>query len=420
MPEVGVFVDVVGFGLESQSRVHYIVCVRQEGFQDWAVYRDYQAFQTLEFQIQNLYDGTDALPVIDPSMMRYEAVQISRELLNDWLLQVLSLSEILSTQAVFQFLCVKANIPPSEFEVIFPASIPPTWMMNESNIDDISYQMEDPTDEWKADSKSYGSTFDEKDVQSFNQGNVDILYQETNLDPRFTGKELSSFSILKILGRGSFGKVFLCNFRALDKLFAMKVVSKSSMREKQQVAHTLSERNLLSRVRHPFIVELVMAFQTKYKLFFILEYCPGGELFHQLCKEGRFPEPRAKFYAAQVILALEHIHSYRFIYRDLKPENVLLDRWGNVKLTDFGLSKSGVMSAFEGATTFCGTPEYIAPEVLMGNEYGKAVDRWSLGALYYEMVAGAPPFYSKNKSTMFQRIMLVDLIFPRFMSDVLN
>lgn len=413
MAGLAVFVEVAGFGLR-QSEVVFVVAVRQDGLQEWAVFRDYAAFQTLEFRVQQMYLDTAPLPVIDPAMLNYEAVQVARELLNDWLLHLLSLSELLSTQWVFQFLCVNANCPPENFEAILPSVLPSNWRMDDSMVD-IAYHTEENQD-FQAESKSYGSTFDEKDVESFHHGSLEVLYPES----RPQQVDITSFSIIRILGRGTFGKVFLCNFRSLDKLFAMKVLSKATVREKQQVDHTLTERSLLGRVKHPFIVELVMAFQTRHKLFFVLEYCPGGELFQLLCKEGRFSEPRSKFYAGQVILALEHIHSFRFIYRDLKPENVLLDRHGNVKLTDFGLSKGGVTTASEGAMTFCGTPEYIAPEILLGNEYGKAVDWWSLGALYYEMVAGTPPFYSKNKGTMFQRIMHVDLIFPRFMTDVLR
>lgn len=160
-----------------------------------------------------------------------------------------------------------------------------------------------------------------------------------------------------------------------------------------------------------------MAFQTENKLFLVLDYCSGGELFFHLGKVGRFPEARAKFYSAQIILALEYIHQKDIIYRDLKPENVLLDALGNVKLTDFGLSKEGVSDHSTGATSFCGTPEYIAPEVLLRKGHGRAVDWWSLGALLYEMISGLPPFYSRNRETMFEKIMNAVLVFPPFMSE---
>lgn len=160
-----------------------------------------------------------------------------------------------------------------------------------------------------------------------------------------------------------------------------------------------------------------MAFQTPDKLFFVLDYCAGGELFFHLGKVGRFPEDRAKFYAAQITLALEYVHSLDIVYRDLKPENVLLDAAGNIRLTDFGLSKEGVSDHSSGASSFCGTPEYIAPEVLARLGHGRAVDWWSLGALLYEMICGLPPFYSRNRETMFEKIMKADLTFPPFMSE---
>ena len=163
-----------------------------------------------------------------------------------------------------------------------------------------------------------------------------------------------------------------------------------------------------------------MAFQTSDKLFFVLDYCAGGELFFHLGKVGRFPEERAKFYAVQIILALEYVHSLDIIYRDLKPENVLLDQQGNVRLTDFGLSKEGVHHHSSGANSFCGTPEYIAPEVLLRQGHGRAVDWWSLGALLFEMVTGLPPFYSRNRETMFEKIMKAELTFPTFVSPAVK
>jgi len=135
-------------------------------------------------------------------------------------------------------------------------------------------------------------------------------------------------------------------------------------------------------------------------------------------KVGRFPEIRAKFYTAEIVLALEHVHSLDIIYRDLKPENVLVDANGHVRLTDFGLSKEGVSDHSTGATSFCGTPEYIAPEVLLREGHGRAVDWWSLGALMYEMLTGLPPFYSRNRQTMFEKILQADLQFPDFVSPL--
>lgn len=231
---------------------------------------------------------------------------------------------------------------------------------------------------------------------------------------------LEAFHIIKVVGKGSFGKVFLVRHKATRQLYAMKVLKKDHIIKKNQVEHTKTERSVLSYIHHPYIVGLNMAFQTSDRLFFILDYCSGGELFFHLGKVGRFPEDRAKLYAAEITLALEYIHKKGIIYRDLKPENVLLDNDGNVRLTDFGLSKEGVSDHSSGANSFCGTPEYIAPEVLLRQGHGRAVDWWSLGALLFEMICGLPPFYSKNRETMFQKIMTAELTFPSFMSDVSN
>ena len=137
--------------------------------------------------------------------------------------------------------------------------------------------------------------------------------------------------------------------------------------------------------------------------------CGGGELFFHLGREGRFTEPRARFYASQIALALERLHSMNVIYRDLKPENVLLDARGNVRLTDLGLSKEGVHEVDSGAHSFCGTPEYLAPEVLNRTGHGRAVDWWSLGALLYEMLTGLPPFYCRDRNQLFEKIMALDI-----------
>merc|ERR1712118_303716 len=142
---------------------------------------------------------------------------------------------------------------------------------------------------------------------------------------------------------------------------------------------------------------------TPRKLYFVLEYCPGGELFFHLSRAGRFSEGRCRFYASEILLAIEYLHRLNIVYRDLKPENVLLDSDGHVKVTDFGLSKEGIMDNVS-AKTMCGTPEYLAPEILDKKGHGRAVDWYSLGALMFEMLTGLPPYYSKDKDQLFARI----------------
>ena len=151
------------------------------------------------------------------------------------------------------------------------------------------------------------------------------------------------------------------------------------------------------------------------KLFFILEYCPGGELFNLLAKKRRFSEDQNRFYAAQIVLAMEHLHSKDIVYRDLKPENVLIDEKGYIRITDFGLSRTNVKDS-NGAKSICGTPEYLAPEIVMRLEYGKAVDWWTLGSIIYEMLVGAPPFYVENRQELFERIKFDVPKYPSTMS----
>lgn len=230
------------------------------------------------------------------------------------------------------------------------------------------------------------------------------------------GKKVSKedFELLTVIGKGSFGKVMQVKKKDDGRIFAMKVLKKEAIIARKQVAHTRAEKSILQKIQHPFIVKLHFAFQTKDKLYMILDYINGGELFFHLKKEGRFTENRVRFYAAQIALAIAHLHSLGIVYRDLKPENILLDDRGNICITDFGLSKE--IKEEEGTHTFCGTPEYLAPEVLKGQGHGKGVDWWSLGTLIYEMLTGLPPFYSQNINIMYQKILNGELRFPSYVS----
>lgn len=220
--------------------------------------------------------------------------------------------------------------------------------------------------------------------------------------------------MLCVIGRGSFGKVMQVRHKADGRIYAMKVMRKDAIIAKNQVTHTRDEKNILQSIRHPFIVNLNYAFQTKDKLYMILDYVNGGELFYHLKKEGRFEEARVRLYAAEISSALIHLHSHGIIYRDLKPENILLDSDGHIVITDFGLSKE--VPQDNETHTFCGTPEYLAPEVLRGQGHSFPVDWWSLGTLIYEMLTGLPPFYSKHINVMYQKILNAPLVFPSTMS----
>jgi len=227
---------------------------------------------------------------------------------------------------------------------------------------------------------------------------------------------VADFELLTVVGKGSFGKVIQVRKKDTGKIFAMKILKKQQLIARKQVAHTQTERKVLETIDHPYIVSLRYAFQTPDKLYMILDYFTGGELFHHLKNSGRFDEERAKFYAAEITLALECLHKHTIVYRDLKPENVLLDEDGNIRLTDFGLSKESVTATCL-THTFCGTPEYLAPEVIHGAGYNQAVDWWSLGTLLYEMLTGLPPFYSENLQLMYEKIIRAKLTFPPYLSD---
>ncbi|KAB5546105.1 hypothetical protein PHYPO_G00068310 [Pangasianodon hypophthalmus] len=230
--------------------------------------------------------------------------------------------------------------------------------------------------------------------------------QQINLGPSSnpTAKP-SDFNFLKVIGKGSFGKVLLARHRGDDKFYAVKVLQKKAILKKKEEKHIMSERNvLLKNVKHPFLVGLHYSFQTADKLYFVLDYINGGELFYHLQRERCFLEPRARFYAAEIASALGYLHSLNIVYRDLKPENILLDSQGHIILTDFGLCKENIEP--NGTTsTFCGTPEYLAPEVLHKQPYDRTVDWWCLGAVLYEMLYGLPPFYSRNTAEMYDNIL---------------
>ncbi|KAI1729789.1 protein kinase domain-containing protein [Ditylenchus destructor] len=220
------------------------------------------------------------------------------------------------------------------------------------------------------------------------------------------------FDYLKTIGQGSFGRVFMVRHHGDGKIYAMKVLGKEHIKMRNEVKHVMAERNvLLTNIHHPFLVSLHYSFQTKEKLYFVLDFLNGGELFFHLQKERCFSEQRARFYAAEIASALGYLHEKDIIYRDLKPENLLLDRLGHVVLTDFGLCKEGIKLK-DTTNTFCGTPEYLAPEVIRKKPYDRTVDWWCLGSVLYEMMFGLPPFYSKNQNEMYEKTLNQPLSIP--------
>jgi serine/threonine protein kinase len=220
------------------------------------------------------------------------------------------------------------------------------------------------------------------------------------------------FESIKVIGRGTFGKVELVRSKIDRKLYAMKTMEKKLLEETEQIGQTLLEKNVLLKLVHPFLVGAYATFQSPQNIYMVLDYVPGGELFKRLQEEGKFNEERTRLYTAEIALGLGFLHSKGFIYRDLKPENILVDQGGHLRITDFGLVKGSMSNAKATTTTFCGTPEYIAPEMLQQEPYTKSVDWWSLGILVFEMLSGLPPFYDENTNKMYRMILQDDINYP--------
>lgn len=221
---------------------------------------------------------------------------------------------------------------------------------------------------------------------------------------------MEKFRIISVIGRGFYGKVMLVSKISSNEIFAIKSIHKSRLIQSDKVHTVIAERNILTKAAHPFIVSLKFAFQTPSKFYLGLEYAPGGELFFHMQKRGAFPMDDLRIYLAEIALALNHLHSIGVVYRDLKPENILLSAQGHIKLTDFGLAKD--LYNDELTSTFCGTSEYLAPEIIRHEKYGVEVDWWSLGVLTYELLFNKTPFCHPNKSRLFQNILEKDVPFP--------
>ncbi|XP_061176559.1 ribosomal protein S6 kinase 2 alpha-like [Saccostrea echinata] len=255
-------------------------------------------------------------------------------------------------------------------------------------------------------------------VDEQNDNDTDRVINVANLMKDGEKVEPKDFELLKVLGQGSFGKVFLVRKitgKDAGTLYAMKVLKKATLKVRDR-ERTKMERDILADVNHPFIVKLHYAFQTEGKLYLILGFLRGGDLFTRLSKEVMFTEEDVKFYLAELALALDHLHSLGIVYRDLKPENILLDHEGHIKLTDFGLSKESI---FEEKKTysFCGTVEYMAPEVVNRKGHSTAADWWSFGVLMFEMLTGALPFQGSNRKDTMTQILKAKLGMPQFLSS---
>ncbi|KAF9971474.1 hypothetical protein BGZ73_005592 [Actinomortierella ambigua] len=234
---------------------------------------------------------------------------------------------------------------------------------------------------------------------------------------------IQDFDMCTVLGRGCMGKVILVREKQSRKLFALKIISKEWVILQREIEHTKSERNILAhvaKISHPFLIKLRHSFQDNAQLFMVLDFYPGGDIATQLAKFHKFEPPRCLFYTAEIVLGIEELHRLGIVYRDLKPENILLAMDGHIVLTDFGLSKqfpslNGSNNGYvnnEKTSTFCGTAEYLAPEILLAYEYSYEVDWWSLGTLLFEMLSGITPFWADNHAIMYRRVLEDELEFP--------
>jgi serine/threonine protein kinase len=240
-----------------------------------------------------------------------------------------------------------------------------------------------------------------------------VEYNE-QADLRKAGPE--DFDPIGMLGKGSFGEVYLVRERRTQKLYALKLLCKDEIISTNIVRYIFTERNILSSIKHPFIVSLYTSFQTKDKLVLVMDYCPGGDLGSYLVREGKFTEERARIYLCEILLALQELHNNGIIFRDLKPENIVLDTEGHAILTDFGLSKEGVRFG-QLQRSFCGSIAYMAPEMLKKKGHDKNVDWYLLGTLLYEMLHGVPPYYCEDQDQLFQNILKAKLTFSNEISS---
>lgn len=235
--------------------------------------------------------------------------------------------------------------------------------------------------------------------------------------PRFRDYNVQDFLFLRVLGKGSFGKVFLAALRDTDRHYAIKCLKKQSVIEEEDVECTLIERKVLSlATAHPYLCHLFCTFQTDSHLFFVMEYLNGGDLMFHIQRTGRFEQDRARFYAAEIVSGLKFLHKKGIVYRDLKLDNLLLDYEGHVRIADFGMCKLQIFLD-RTADTFCGTPDYIAPEIIKGYRYNQTVDWWSFGVLLYEMLVGQSPFTGCDEDELFWSICNENPLFPRFLSN---
>jgi len=263
------------------------------------------------------------------------------------------------------------------------------------------------------DQENSHESYSDEDSQENNASNRseddDVLF------PSSSKVNLNDFVLLKVVGKGGYGKVYQARKKETGEIFAIKALRKDFLIRTNNVEYTKTEKDILRNVRHPFIVQLYYAFQNECKVYLVMDFVNGGQILFHLREQAMFSEQLVRFYSAQVILAVEHLHLLDVIHRDLKPENILINQTGYIALTDFGFAKEEMTDGSK-TRTFCGTIEYMAPEMISGSGYGKAADWWSVGILIFDMLTGGPPFRSKNDGALQKKIMTEKLRLPVYLS----
>lgn len=245
------------------------------------------------------------------------------------------------------------------------------------------------------------------DVDELKEKGSSLLFSSMKADSTIS---LDDFEILNILGKGAFGKVYLTRMKENSKLYAIKTIRKDVVIETEQIDAVNLERDVLLNCDHPFLVGMEFVFQSDLRLYFVMPFIQGGELYKHFLYNKRFPEEVVKFYAIQIALAIGHLHKKGIVHRDLKLENILIDKDGYLKIIDFGLAK--ILKDGETTMTLAGTPEYLAPEMIAQTGHDKGVDWWALGVLIYEMLIGVTPFYNRNRAVMMSKIQKSKIVFP--------
>ncbi|CAI2373798.1 unnamed protein product [Moneuplotes crassus] len=266
-----------------------------------------------------------------------------------------------------------------------------------------NYYKEDCPLEMPVDRKQMHETLDEEEEDAYYRDLKTVLPED--------------LQVMKKIGSGTFARVFLCKSMKTQETYALKVIDKKKLKNKDLIRYAVTERKILQEVKSDFVVSLKLSFQTKSHCYLLMDYCPGQDICTYLDKESSFSEDKARFYLSEIVAAIHALHKNGVIHRDLKPNNIMLDSDGHIKLIDFNLCKTGIATSLQRTKSYCGTPAYMAPEVLSAISYGRAIDWYLVGVILYEMVVGIPPFFQSDISKVHRGILRSKLEIPVKCSD---